>query len=73
MSEFAGGEGTDPKVERVPISVPWVILAAVLCGLGILSLSYWLITFTWILFGGVVPLALGAYMLFSPRAGWDHA
>jgi len=73
MSEFAGVDGAEHAIERVPISVPWVVLSAVLCGLGILSLSYWLITFTWILLGGVVPLAVGAYMFFSPRAGWDHA
>jgi len=73
MSEVAGGESVEHHVERVPISVPFVILAAVLCGLGILSLSYWLITFTWVLLAGVLPLAVGAYMLFTPRAGWDHA
>jgi len=73
MSEYAGAESKETAVERVPISVPFVILSAVLCGLGILSLTYWLITFSWILLGGVVPLAVGAYMFFSPRAGWDHA
>lgn len=73
MSEYAGGESTEHAVERVPISVPFVVLSAVLCGLGILSLSYWLITFSWVLLAGVIPLALGAYMFFSPLAGWDHA
>jgi len=73
MSEYAGPDGTEKAVHRVPISIPFVVLAAVLCGLGLLSLSYWLITFTWVLLAGVVPLAVGAYMLFTPRAGWDHA
>lgn len=73
MSEYAGAETTEHPVKRVPISVPWVVLSAVLCGLGLLSLTYWLVTQEWILLGGVLPLALGGYMLFSPRAGWDHA
>jgi Na+/proline symporter len=73
MSEYAGGESKEHAVQRVPISVPFVVLAAVLCGLGLLSMSYWLITFNWALFAGVIPLVVGAYMLFTPRAGWDHA
>ena len=73
MSEPTGEAGSEHAVQRVPISIPFVILAAVLCGLGLLSLSYWLITFNWILFAGVIPLIGGAYMLFTPLAGWDHA
>ncbi|HTT14830.1 MAG TPA: hypothetical protein VMG81_03505 [Thermoplasmata archaeon] len=58
---------------KSPISIGWVIGAALLCGLGLFALAYWLITFSWLYFAGVIPVIVGALMLFNPRAGWDHA
>jgi hypothetical protein len=62
-----------PAVHKSPISVPWVVLCAVLMGAGIWSMTYWLYTFSWIWFLGVVPCTIGVLMLLSPRAGWDRA
>lgn len=56
-----------------PISIPWVVLAALLCGVGLLLVAVWLLTFSWIYFAGIVPVFVGALMFFNDRAGLDHA
>lgn len=63
----------DGPVVKSPISIPFVMLAAVLIGVGILALVYWLVTFEWIYFGGILPSLTGGLMLFHPRAGADRA
>jgi hypothetical protein len=55
------------------LSIPLTIGAAVIAGLGILLVAYWLITFRWIYFGGTVLVAGGAYLLFTRATGPDHA
>ena len=55
------------------ISVPFVILACVLMGVGLLMTLVWLITFNWLLFPGVGLVVIGALMTLSPRMGSDHA
>lgn len=50
-----------------------IVGASVLCGLGLLAVSYWLITFRWLYFAGLAPLAVGAYLLFTRATGPDHA
>ncbi|NNN17240.1 MAG: hypothetical protein HKL79_02610 [Thermoplasmata archaeon] len=54
-------------------SVPWVVLAAVLCGVGIFLIIYWLIYFVWPAFSGVVFVLAGAFLLFNRRTGLDRA
>lgn len=56
-----------------PLSIPYVILSAVLIGAGIFLIFDWIATFNWPAFGGILLLALGALMLFSPRAGADRS
>ena len=57
-----------------PISVPWVVLASLLCGLGLyLVLGLWLLTFQWIYFTGIIPMIVGGLMFLNERAGLDHA
>jgi hypothetical protein len=58
---------------RSPISVGWVVVAAVLMGVGIFMLAYFLLTFNLLLFLGILPCVIGGLMLFSPRAGLDRA
>ncbi|MCI4340489.1 MAG: hypothetical protein L3J73_04405 [Thermoplasmata archaeon] len=55
------------------LSIPFVVLAAFLIGVGILALVYWIVTFDWLYFGGIVPSLTGALMLFHPKAGADRA
>ncbi len=55
------------------ISVPWVILAAVLFGIGWFLTALWLLYFQWIYFSGLGFLVVSGVMLFSQRAGIDHA
>lgn len=74
MSEASTGHahGASPHA-KTPISVPWVVLAALLIGGGVLLISTWLTYFNWIYFSGVFLLLIGGLMLFSPRAGIDHS
>jgi Na+/proline symporter len=62
-----------PTATKSAISIPFVVLAALLIGVGILALVYWLVTFDWLYFGGLIPSLTGALMLFHPRAGADRA
>jgi membrane-bound ClpP family serine protease len=55
------------------ISIPFVVLAAILIGAGLLLLFTWLVTFSWLWFVGVLPVTLGTLMLFDRRAGADVA
>ncbi len=73
MSDLAGSHATiDPSAART-ISIPWVVLAALLCGLGLFTVAYWLLTGNWLYFAGLLALIAGALMLFHPRSGLDHA
>ncbi|MCI4370393.1 MAG: hypothetical protein L3J81_03580 [Thermoplasmata archaeon] len=55
------------------ISIPFVLLASVLMGVGLLLTLVWLITFNWLLFPGVGVVVVGALMVLSPKMGSDHA
>jgi hypothetical protein len=59
--------------QKSPISVPWVVLSALLVGIGLFLVAFWLITMEWVWFLGLVPAVVGGVMLFDPRAGADHA
>lgn len=59
------------SAERV--SIPYVILVSVLCGVGLLGTAYWLITFQWLYFLSLGALIAGAYLLFTRLTGPDHA
>jgi hypothetical protein len=74
MSEYGGAP--DPHhshVAKSPISVGWVVLASVLCGLGLVGVWWWLETFDWLFFPSIVLVIGGAMMFLSDRAGLDHA
>lgn len=55
------------------VSVPAVVLASVLVGVGLIGTAYWLITFNWLYFLSLAPLTLGAVLLFTRLSGPDHA
>lgn len=74
MAEFrSSGESHAHEAGEGSLSVPFVLLAAALCGVGLFGMSYWLVTFYWPTFLSVVPLALGAWLLFSRGTGPDRA
>ncbi|MCI4327938.1 MAG: hypothetical protein L3K16_10005 [Thermoplasmata archaeon] len=55
------------------ISVPFVVLASVLMGVGLMLTFTWLITFDWDFFPGILVVVAGALMMLDPRMGSDHA
>jgi hypothetical protein len=73
MSEHAGAEASPTAAGADTISIPWVLLSAVMCGVGLFAVSYWLLTQNWLWFLGILPVILGAIMFLSPRMGPDHA
>jgi hypothetical protein len=73
MSGYGGPSVGHGHVERSPISVGWVILASVLCGIGLILVWEWLTTFDWVYFPGAALVIIGALMFLNDRAGLDHA
>lgn len=71
----SGPAGVPPSSSRPndPLSVPYLLVAAILIGAGIFTICLWITSFAWIDFVGVFLLAIGGLMLFSPRAGADRA
>ncbi len=55
------------------VSIPLVVGSALLIGIGLLGVAYWLITFRWLYFASLVPLIVGAFLLFTRATGPDHA
>ena len=73
VSEFAKHDSGAPE-ERNTLSIPWVVCAAILCGVGVFLVTGALIRFaggivdtTW--WVGVAPAVVGFLMLANPRAG----
>ncbi len=69
----AAHSGPHVKHPGGPINVPWVILAAVLIGIGLTVVAYWLYTFDLYYTFGIAFVVAGGLMLFDERAGADHA
>jgi len=61
--------------EKTPLSVLWIVAAAVLIGIGLTVMSYFLTYITttadWTLIPGAILLAIGFLMLMNRRAGLD--
>jgi len=73
VSEYAKPPTGTPSHTNT-LSVPWVIGAAVLCGVGLFLVLNALILLAggltnWLYWIGVVPMTLGFFMLLNPRAG----
>ncbi|MCI4353422.1 MAG: hypothetical protein L3K14_08620 [Thermoplasmata archaeon] len=73
MAEFARADGAD-SAEKVSLSIPWIVGAAVLCGVGLFLVLNAVIELAggltnWLWWVGILPLTLGFLMLLNPRAG----
>lgn len=73
MAEHAAGPGAHGAAATGRISIPWVLLAAVLSGLGLFLVTFWLLTGDWVYFVGIPIVIVGCLMFFSPRMGIEHA
>lgn len=73
MSEYRTSAPAHSDGSAGRISVPVLLGAALLIGLGLLAIASWLIWFNWLDFLGILPLILGAYLLFTRGTGPDRA
>ncbi len=73
MADPARASATRAEEPTGSVSVVLVVLTALLIGVGLLGTAYWLITFKWLYFLGLVPLSAGAFLLFTRATGGDHA
>ncbi len=73
MSESAYGHEPGEPLPEGSVSVPIVLGAALLVGVGLAGMAFWLITFRWIYFASLVPLVAGGLLLFSRFSGADRA
>ncbi|MCI4364325.1 MAG: hypothetical protein L3K13_08560 [Thermoplasmata archaeon] len=74
MGEYVSVHDLEREEETHPgsISIPYVIGAALMMGLGLFLIASWVLTFNWIYFPGVALAALGFLMILHPLAGSDH-
>ena len=73
MSGFPVAESSHAEESGERVSVPLVIVASLLCGVGLIGISYWLVTQSWLFFAALLPLIGGAYLLFTRVTGPDRA
>lgn len=73
MSEYRAEGHSAPDRSESSLSVPFLVFAALLIGVGLFGMAYWLVTFEWLYFASVVPLVVGAYLLFTRGTGPDRA
>jgi len=73
MSGYGSESGSTHPSASGSVSVPFLVLASVLIGAGLSGMAYWLVTFQWLYFASVIPLILGAVMLFTRGTGPDRA
>ena len=69
-SVVATHPSTDARGPRATLAI---VGSAVLAGAGLFGMTYWLITLRWLYLGSVVPLIVGAYLLFTRATGPEHA
>jgi len=73
MSEYPSSDRHESSPVVAPLSLPYLVLSAVLCGVGLFGMAMFLVTFKWLFFAALIPLVLGAYMLFTRGTGPDRA
>lgn len=54
-------------------TVGWIVLAALLCGVGIFLMIFWLVTFYWWAFGGVALIFVGFLLFVRTWTGPESA
>ena len=72
MAEYPSASEAHPG-HRSTLSIPFLVLSALLCGVGIFGMAYWLVTQGWAWFAFLLPLVLGADLLFTRGTGPDRA
>ena len=72
MAEYSSAHEAHSR-PRSTLSIPFLLLSALLCGVGISGMAYWLLTQEWLYFASLLPLVIGAYMLFTRGTGPDRA
>lgn len=73
MAEYVSVQELEARHEsHGSVSVLFVLLASVLIGGGLFLIAAWVLSFDWLYFTGVAPVAIGFLLLFSPKAGPDH-
>jgi hypothetical protein len=74
MSEYAGTAEEHGRHAVSPISVPWVVGAALLAAAGLLVLWQAVTTIEWVYFViGTLLVFVSTLMFLNDRAGLDHA
>jgi len=73
MSGYPVAERSHAEEGAERVSVPMVIAASLLCGVGLIGISYWIVTQNWLFFAALVPLIGGALLLFTRVTGPDRA
>ncbi len=73
MSDVATASPAEHAASAGSVSIPLVLLTALLIAAGLLGTAYWLITFNWLLFLSLIPLTVGAYLLFTRATGSERA
>jgi hypothetical protein len=73
MSEYGSESHPTPSATASSVSIPFLVLSAVLIGLGLTGMAYWLVTFEWPYFASVIAVIVGALMLFTRGSGPDRA
>ena len=73
MPSYPVAEGSHVQESAERVSVPLVIAVSLLCGVGLIGVSYWLVTQNWLFFAALIPLIGGAYLLFTRVTGPDRA
>jgi fatty acid desaturase len=73
MSGYPVADRSHPEESAERVSVPIVIAIALLCGVGLIGVAYWLLTQNWLYFAALVPLIGGALLLFTRLSGPDRA
>ena len=72
METTAVATGGRPEAPA-SLSVLTTVGSSVLAGVGLFGVIYWLITFRWLYFASLAPLAVGAYLLFTRATGPERA
>jgi len=63
-----------PPAHPNTVNLPYLLGAAVLCGVGVTLMSSWIVTQSWLYFGlGVLTAVVGGLMLFQRGTGADSA
>ena len=75
MSDYAASHDPHEATARRSSSstVGWIILASILCGIGLFLLAYFLTFFAWWAFSGVAILIAGALIFFRTWTGPESA